>query len=589
MVATGDVRSYPARARVTSSGSGQWDGWTIVGRYPASLLQSGSGHYAFLVRGTVGEVFEVAGPPVNAHIEVTIATASSNGLGVDLIGGSYRTSISGRFASPPAEEGLPFGFVAVCDTPVRFPGLVVDPTMGTTWPGDRDLLVVARTWLNGDPANTEVHFTVADLWVMHWDLQRVPLSHLALRDYAPPTPVTFTEQRTLIHTVTLPAPLAEETWLYFHWLRYLPLTTNNAARFELTMQEDSGAEVVMVGGHRMGHALRGSLSGQTSLGVLVFRPVVRQPGVALTLRLYASAGIPSVSATHFLNRWRVFGVRLEDGVSCSYPATFAEDLEVLLARSPGNLTAWLWERSRASLLANLVAVAQASVAWPQPQISNHDAVLTDDNLAVYRQPTLYPIANGALGEGSHSLIVARRIRGNVDFRWRLHMWHRPASSLLPANCVDLAIAEWTFENNPSNQPLLGPQPPAPLQLVPAREALAANYLPVPPHDIYDANGWTEEPVDNQRRFEADSGVMRTWPVFLGVRSVWTFTRTGLTRAQREDLLAFFKPNTNFRVRLPRRKQDTACKVIERPRFEDSGGVYTMSLRVIELIHIGGMP
>lgn len=589
MVATGDVRSFPARSRVTTSGSGQWDGWTIVGRYPASLLQSGSGHYAFLVRGTFGEVFEVAGTPANAMIEITIATASANGLGVDLVGSSYRVGIPGRFSAPPAEEGLAFGFIAVCDTSIRFPGIVVDPAIGTSWPGDRDLLVVARLWLNGDPANTEVHFTVADLWVMHWDLQRVPLTHLALKDFAPSSPVTFTEQRTLMHEVTLPAPASEQTWLYFHWLRYLPLSQNNAARFEITMQPDGGAEVPMVGGYRMGHALRGVSSGVSSLGILVFRPLVRPAGVILTLRLYASGGLPSVAATHMLTRWRLFGVRLESGVSCSYPATFAEDLEVLLARSPGNLTAWLWERTREPLIANMVAIAQASVAWSQPGVSNHDAVLTDDRLTVYRQPTLYPVANGAVGEGSHALVAARRIRGNQDFRWRLHMWHRPASSLLPANCVDLAIAEWTFENAPSNQPQLGPQPPAPLQLVPSREALAANYLPVPPHDIYDADGWTEEPVDNQRRFEADSGLMRTWPIFLGVKSVWTFTRTGLTRAQREDLLAFFKPNTNFRCRLPRRRQDTACKVIERPRFEDSGGVYTMSLRVVELIHIGGMP
>ena len=180
--------------------------------------------------------------PANAMIEITIATASANGLGVDLVGSSYRVGIPGRFSAPPAEEGLAFGFIAVCDTSIRFPGIVVDPAIGTSWPGDRDLLVVARLWLNGDPANTEVHFTVADLWVMHWDLQRVPLTHLALKDFAPSSPVTFNEQRTLMHEVTLPAPASEQTWLYFHWLRYLPLSQNNAARFEITMQPDGGAE-----------------------------------------------------------------------------------------------------------------------------------------------------------------------------------------------------------------------------------------------------------------------------------------------------------------------------------------------------------
>ena len=101
MVATGDVRSFPGRVRVTSMGSEPWEGWTIVARYPAALLQSGSGHYAFLVRGTIGEVFEVAGPPVASHIDVTIAMSAAGGGGIDRIGGSYRTLLPGRFSSPP--------------------------------------------------------------------------------------------------------------------------------------------------------------------------------------------------------------------------------------------------------------------------------------------------------------------------------------------------------------------------------------------------------------------------------------------------------------------------------------------------------
>lgn len=585
MVATGDVRSFPGRVRVTSMGTETWEGWTIVARYPAALMQSGSGHYAFLVRGTIGEVFEVAGPPVASHIDVTIAMSAPGGGGIDRIGTSYRTLLPGRFSSPPFEEGLPFGFIAMSDTTLRFPGLQVDPDIGATWPADRDLLVIARTWRNGDPPSTQVDFTVSDLWVMHWDLQRVPLSHLALSEYAPAAPVPFSESRTLLHSETLPATTG--TWLYFNWLRYQPFSTN-AARFEVTMQEAGGPEVTMIGGHRLGHGLRGQIT-QNAFSALAFRPVVRNPGVALTLRLYGSAGIPSVSAVHFLSRWRVLGVRLEDGVSCSYPAILTEDREPLLAQAPGNPAVWLWERTRADRIANLVAIFQASVAWPNPQTSTFDAVLTDDQRTAYRVPTLYPALNGAVGEGGHSLVVARRLRANYDFRWRLHMWHRPSSSLAPADCVDIAAAEWTFETTPSNQPTLGPQPPAPLQLVPSREALAPNYLPIPPHDIYDANGWSEEPVDNQRRFEADSGVMRTWPVFIGVKSVWSFTRSGLTRTQLVALLAFFKTNTNFRVRLPRRKVDTACKVIDRPAFDDGGGVYTMSLRAVELIHIGGLP
>ena len=589
MVATGDVRSFPQRVRVTSTGTTEWDGWTVAARYPASLLQSGAGRYAFLVRGVVGEVFEIAGTPQNATVQIAIATAAASGGGFDVIARSHTVKVAGTFASPPFEEGIPFGLIAVFDSTTRFPQMVIDPDLGTSWPA-RDLLILARTNVAGDPPGTEVHFTLSDLWVMHWDLQRVPLTHLALRDIAPVSPIVFSEHMSTVATVNLPATGGQETWLYFHWIKYLPRTASNAARFAVSMQEDGGPELPMIGGHRMGHARRGAFDGQTDLGILAFRPVVRQPGAGLTLRLSAGGGLASTPAIHSLFRWRVLGVRLEDGVSCSYPATFTEDIETNLAQPPGNSPVWLWERSGADRLANLVVLAQASVAWSRPQTSNHDIFLTDEDRTPYRLPTLYPIASGSLGEGAQSLVVSRRIRSLQDFRWRLYMWCRPASAALPsADVVDLAMAEWTFENAPSNQPQLGPQPPAPLQLVPAREALAANYLPVPPHDIYDANGWTEEPVDNQRRFESDSGLMRTWPVFIGIKSVWTFTRTGLTRAHREDLLAFFKPNTNFRCRLPRRRQDTACKVIERPRFEDVGGVYTMSLRVVELIHIGGMP
>lgn len=589
MVATGDVRSFPARVQITGMGSSTWDGWQVVARYPASLLQSGVGHYAFLVRGMVGEVFELSGTPVNAAIEITIATAAASGGGIDQIARSHivrlpaTAAAHGRF-----QEGIPFGFVAAFDTLVRRPNMVVDPDIGSSWPA-RDLLVIARTFLNGDPPSVAVRFSVADLFVMHWDFQRMPNTHSAVHDFAPPSPIQFNEQRQLLSTYYMPPTLEAQTWILWHWLRYLPGSSDNAARFEMTIQEDGGAVLPYLGGHRMGHVHRGSVTGQTDLGILVFRPIVRQPGVGVTITLWASGGRPGWPAQHSFVRWRIFGVLLEGGATCSYPAVFSEDREAQLARPAPNPAAWFWERPRADRLANLVVLAQASAAWDQPQVSTHDVFLTDDDLQPYRQPTMHGQANGPWGEGSHALVVSRRIRSNNDFRWRTHLWERPPNQSATADGVDLAIAEWTFETNPSNEPLLGPQPPAPFQIVPAREALAANYLPVPPHDVYDADGWTEEPVDNQRRFEADSGLMRTWPVWLGVKSVWTFTRTGLTRTQRDDMLAFYKVNTNFRVRLPRRKQDTACKVFDRPRFEDRGGVYTMSLRAIELIQIGGMP
>lgn len=590
MVATGDVRSFSQRVNVDGVGSGQWDGWQIVGRYPASLLESGAGHYAFLVRGIVGEVQPVTGTPIFAVIEITIADAAPSGGGINRICTSHivrlpaTPSAMGRF-----QEGIPFGFAAVFDTTVRQPGLRVDPDIGSTWPA-RDLLVIARVFLNGDPASVAVRFNVADLWVMHWDLQRVPTTHAVVYDHAPAAPDVITETPAVVASQYLPPQAQAGTWLYFHWIRYVPTAANNAARFQVLYQEDGGPQFPILGIGRMGHGRRGLVVSQNDLSTLVFRPVPRLPGVGLTLSLLGAAGQPSVTGRTELFRWRVLGIRLDPGVTCSYPEVFYEDSEPVLARPAGDLTAWLWERSRADLVANLVAIFQASPGWLQPQDSTHDAYLTDDTYQPFRSPAIHAVARGPWGEGQHSLVVARRPRRNSDFRWRLHMWQIPATPALPfADCFDLAAAEWTFENDPKNVPLIGPQPPAPLQLVPAREALAANYLPIPPHDIYDANGWSEEPVDNQARFEADSGLMRTWPVFIGVKSVWSFTRSGLTRTQRDELLAFFKTNTNFRVRLPRRKADTACKVIDRPSVDDGGGVYTLSLRAVELIHIGGLP
>lgn len=593
MVLTGGLERFLLPRRVTGLGQFLADGWQIVARYPASKLQSGTGRYAFVVAGMISQL-AFSGQLSDAVAEVAIGSAL--GGSITSIAQHHRARVPFRDASiRRTGEGVPFGFVVTIDDLTHSPDLFVDPTWGTSWSGAEDLVIVARAFTNGDPPNFDPEFFVSDAWVMHWDLQRLPASHYDARDFWPAGGQENNiagEPWRRHKDWTLPQHPADEFWLYFAEVGYVPQHGSGAPWFAVYQRQGSGSEGSVMGTERWGMSARGRegfgsvMNECHALGVV---PLYKPQGNGFPMHL-ALAGVDQhgiASLRTRLVRWRLFGVHLETGQSVSdWAVLWGGRVPGLIVPDGSATPYWGWEEQQTATNA-VATIMQGGARSSGASIAAVRAVAKSDRGRDYWSPRFAAqLRNQTEGHLLQGVWPDALSAYGSEAQRRLHLWRALQTPGPIDDGTDVCGLLWSFETNPSNQPQPLPLPSEPIVIVPSREAPDVSTLPLPPVADIDAER-DHTPEVQVEHFITDIGYRRSWPTYLGLREPMTLRRSGLTLEQAVAMLDFFQDHPVFRLRLPGEDADAAL-LAQDPRLVDGEGVYTVELRAARLYHqVGG--
>lgn len=126
--------------------------------------------------------------------------------------------------------------------------------------------------------------------------------------------------------------------------------------------------------------------------------------------------------------------------------------------------------------------------------------------------------------------------GAEDVQFQVSSFGHPALPLsqVRSGC-DFCFASWVWDDAPNYDPDTAPAAPIETYLVPPTESLAAGSLPTCP--VQPNASSNEEHVRAVERMLHDDGTLRTWPLWLTVRRVWSMQWPPLSHADRAAVRA----------------------------------------------------
>ena len=222
-----DLHLSPPSLRVQTVGSTPGpplgDNWTLAANLPASSMPSGAGQYAVIVTGKIGDVLVAGSTPSSGVMQVCLGTTQNLRL--------PHLRVSQTLTFPmSAQEGIPFQFVLVVSASDP------DPVLGSSFTPDagvNELVLWARTYLNGDPQTYYAEFTLADVSWLWFDLARIPSGDAVF--YEDDTSAGFPVfPRVKMRGLTPAIGATGETWLHFGNVWYEPRQhLGQAPRFKM--------------------------------------------------------------------------------------------------------------------------------------------------------------------------------------------------------------------------------------------------------------------------------------------------------------------------------------------------------------------
>lgn len=171
-------------------------------------------------------------------------------------------------------------------------------------------------------------------------------------------------------------------------------------------------------------------------------------------------------------------------------------------------------------------------------------------------------------------------KGEDRYEWNA-IAPQPIASEPLQRSAHLCIFGFGLDDDPGNG-----DPPAvlvgsELQIVPGRESPSPAGLPVIPREP-DA-GYSEDANDLETRLQAETGHTHPAPLWTRGRRSFSVQWSGLTAAQRDELLAVLIPNAAVAWRPKTAPDLLAFRVIERARAANQGLLYTITARLLELV------
>lgn len=575
------------QVRVESVGSGPIDGWSSVARLRGADLPGGTGQWAFACWGQLGQI-EGALFGTNATIEVCLGDQVGPFVAI-----THRLGLQDGHLRTPL-RGHPFCYV-----------LVYHATLAGargSWSAANDLVLWARLALNGDPPNSvSATFRVANLSIVAVRASSLGATEFWADRFAPAQRQFNNPESAGFRTFHLSGvsgvfDTTGKKWLVFSQTIYHPGGLPGAPVFQTTVSPDGsvGAQVALTGRElKHGSGPRGAvpLDGARNQFVQGSFRVFTLTNTLTQLGLRGFDYVNQVGQTAGVVTWEAFAVRTDklgffSDVTKDQPAVgsivndhnvsvvsyepleyarpFVADLEVL--------STMLWDNDE----------------LPTQGMSHFPFV--GSNLGAL------PQGNGELAahtfrsvEGQHSTIGLRVPNLRKDeVQFRAFLLQNPLEGNAAATYRkpgDFTIVAFQWENDPNFTPFAVTATGPDVVIVPAREATnlaALSPLPIEP------DAAEEEDLEVPRHeLEAQDGTRLTWPKFLSPRRLFTLHWSGQTRAQRDQLLEFFRAQDRraFRWLPPNEVVAVALVLVGRPSATDAGVLHSLSASAVELAFI----
>lgn len=588
------MRNEQGPFEVTSIGSFNGppggDAWQLVAKLDKSLLETNR-HYVFIVSGKLGNFSWTGSTPNRGICQVCLGDSSG------LKHPEYRAQAFITEALGDRQT-LPFFFMVIFSSSPA----ISDPLWGATWPNTEDLCVYARIYRGGDPANWSGRFELYDLNFQAWDLDvMASTEHLVEEHYPARPPAGNPTLNNLFgagwknHFLTANTPgQTGEKWLHFVSL-WTESRGNGAgpARFQHgyvtdgsfgTFQPTLGSSGKW-GIHTKGVNGIGQLQNpMEQMGG--FFPLDQPAGSQFLVGFRGEDWHAQTNRETLVYRWRYFGVKIEVLPDVEDQSTSPLDLSVNIS----NFGQAFWSH-------NLPAIGSVS----GPFYFTH-GILSAATRARRSQGWISGLATGQLvfqAEGfdqsaderegvpvmafsQHKLgftAPAREMRNHF-----IRIQGEPAPVLLPV--VDLHAIQFHPIKDPTRSPPSKPTEPAPVVIVPDREALdvaSLNAIPVAP------SGATEEtPELRTESIKGGTGYRRTWGRLVGPRRPFRLQWDGLSTADKDSLASFFRTNITFKWQPPKEGAEIALALTERPAAPsvDPTGIWSFSVSCVELVFTG---
>lgn len=602
-VVWGSMRVDAITANVQSIGSQPGppggDGWQIVARLRASQLQAGR-HYAFVVNGHLQNIQTSGSSPTYGLAQVCLGDS----LGTKHP--EYRMAV--QLGDPSGQYvAVPFQFLVVFSASPS----ITDPLWGSTWANTADLVIWARVFRNGDPANYAASFDVANITWLWFDLDSIPGTHQLVEEYYPARPPSGSPVTQAggggytNHFLTTNQPgSAGQQWLHFVNLWFTPLDYGQGApQWQHGYVTDGffTSFVPMAGAAgRWGMSTRGSVVHQPGqelphahLGS--FFPLTQPAGSAFAIG-FRGRDFPGLSVSNqtLIHRWRYLGIRIEalpevstlSLTNGSAGARIASHINMLgqsfAPHEPG---------PRTGRVAVPIYLTHGILDEQFPGTRSHAWYqLTHRGRALWAPNSFVKQVNQInLREGVPVLGFGMQGIGQdgLDIRYE-NNFVRIDGELPPLGfqVADAHFVQLWLVQDPSILPPTNPSPGAPVVIVPQREGVAIasqQDLPIAPD-----SATTEAPEEPNQEIAGITGYRRSWPLFTGPRRFWTLTWSALRNAQKLTLEAFLAGNLTFRWRPPQESGNVALLALDVPAFDlvDPTGLWQASLRVAELVWVG---
>lgn len=593
----GDLIPQPGTIQVTGLGSQPGpvggDGWQTVATLPEARLPAGTGRYAVIVTGKIGNVQRSGAQPVRGVVQLALGIMS----GAPNPSPIHKQVISvneqlGNF------EGVPFMFVMV----QQASPLISDPFFGPTWTNGAgaEFALFGRTYWNGDPAAYAVTFDVTEVSWLWFDMDQIPAGEVLADVFVPSSPQALTNGYAGIHLNTNSPGSAGQKWLHFQAITYAPspgaFGQLPAPSFQFGHSPTAGAFtgfVPKVGTNgRWGQGRNLGATGASEKPTLsqgCFWYLVRPSGVFLPgvwgRDRHSLAGPSATTVLRSVN----LSVRLDNLLD----VLVRTDEEV--ANATCNLSSSIppfWptvyvplERPAAGIVATPVCFVHGIVQTTGLQA--YEAALGDNLGAIYDFIDSCAQSDAGRQEGCSAMSFSEHglpaVAGAIQYRaWFMGGFNSPAVAL-PVR--DITIVQFNLVRDPDVVPNIPPSDVAPFVLVPGRES--ANPASLSPLPIAPDSEMPEDPSVDIAGIEGATGYVRRWPLDAKVRRWWTLTWSSLSEANRNALATFLETNPAFRFTPLRRTAAIALLALDAPELDQVGGQrYVARLRCVELVWTG---
>lgn len=567
----------PETLRVQSQGTQPGpplgDGWTMLASIRPSAFPAGSGQYAIIVSGRIGDVLLTGGTPLRGVMQVCLGT----------VGGTkhprFRVSVP-LFRPLGMHDGTPFQFLVLISSSFA------DTLFGSSInPTTTELAVYGRVFTNSDAQNYYAEFTVADLTWLWFDLARIPSGHWAADELD--SDVVLGTSAPTNHTRIAPSPFGAngETWLQFANVWYEPrIYLAQAPYFRLGVTPDGtndnfitkvgNVDRVVAPGGLPAYVGRHGITSYPNAGVMYEIPQMQHGGFWVH-QLTNSTTRPAYyghGPTTMVHRYRSFSVRIDTlpDVRWRYEAgPLPAGVRITDDWSAQRLTIERPEPVPGILTEPICMVHQTGRFLGAQSYGTYVTEAGSEPTVAFGDHNCFPRADQALGEAVSSWAIGRRIFQTTSpaMQWQAHLVGSPGSTAALKEVCDFTFVQFHPVRDPANLTDPPGTPPSPIIVVPGKQAPDAASLSPPPFPP-NANP-SQRGLDDRPAIQGATGYRRDWP--LGAKVLWQYSLTWgpLPAADADDVFEFLRAHPAWRYTPPRRAA-VAVLNLGAPQIEPAG-------------------